>query len=69
MLRPWRRNRERRTKPARPVDCDCGTRFAHEHTEFVIEAIRVLREHGVNGPYATLWHAPDCPNNGDNTDD
>jgi hypothetical protein len=65
MLNRWRRNREHRTRPARPVVCDCGTRFEHEYSEFVAEAIRVLGARGANGPYATLWHAPDCPKNGD----
>ncbi|MBF6358161.1 hypothetical protein IU449_27060 [Nocardia higoensis] len=62
MLKP--RPREHRDKPAR---CDCGTRFVSEHPEFVLEAVRRLRQLGADGPYTTLWHAPD--EHGDNTDD
>lgn len=47
------------------TDCDCGTRFVREHPEFVLEAARRLRQVGANGPYTTLWHAPDCPKRGD----
>jgi hypothetical protein len=68
VLRPWRRNRERRTKTARPVECDCAAELVRRSPDFVAEATRVLREFGMNGPYETYWHADGCPNNGDGND-